>query len=222
MAERVHKNYANRACRSSQGIALALALTLLAGSSQGGQKVESFWKDTAWTGPPLTNVYVVALRPSQERRRWWEDGFVAGLVRYHVRATASYKKFRDASPDTQQVIDEVRANGYDGVLISQRLPDATTQTTTTTTQVVSEKRSFISNYSTLQIDAQESRTLENTVRSVRVQVWATGGGGRLLWTGTLRSDKDVNYDKVMKVTSVELADRLSKDGVLPPLPPKNP
>lgn len=207
--------------RSALTIALAMALTLLAGNSAGAQKVENFWKDTVWTGPPLTNVYVVALRPSQERRRWWEDGLVAGLTRYHVRATASYKKFRDASPDTQQVIAEVRANGYDGVLISERLPDATTQTTTTTTTtVVSEKRSFISNYSTMQSDVQESRTLENTVRAVQVQVWATGGGGRLLWTGTMRSDKDVSYDKITKVTSIELADRLSKDGVLPPRPPK--
>ena len=206
--------------RSAPTTALALALTLLAGDSVAGPKVENFWKDPAWTGPPLTNVYVVALRPSPERRRWWEDGFVAGLARYHVRATASYKKYRDAPPDTQQVIEEVRANGYDGVLVSERLPDASTQTTTTTTQVVSEKRSFTSNYSTLQSEVQESRTFENTIRSVQVQVWATGGGGRLLWTGTLRSDKDVNYDRVLKVTSVELANRLSKDGVLPPLPPK--
>jgi len=205
---------------SATGTAVALALTLLAGISAGGPKILDYWKDPAWKGPALTNVYVVALRPSAERRRWWEDGFVAGLARYHVRATASYKKYRDAPPDTQHVIDEVQANGYDGVLISERLPDATTQKTTSTTQVITEKRSFTGNYSTLQSEVQESRTIENTLRSVLTQVWATGGGGRLLWTGTLRSDKDVSYDRVLKVASVELVDRFSKDGVLPPLPPK--
>lgn len=197
-----------------------LAVVLLLSGCAGSSQFTDQWKAPAWTAPPMTNVYVVALRPSAERRRWWEDGFVAGLARYHVHATASYKKYRDAPPDTQQVIEEVRANGYDGVLVSERLPDVVHQNTTTSTQVVSEQRSFTSNYSTLKSDVQESQTIENTIRSVQTQVWATGGGGRLVWTGTLRSDRDVNYDRVLKAASIELVDRLSKDGVLPPLPPK--
>jgi hypothetical protein len=200
----------------------AVALGLVAGAAGVGsaaEKVVSQWKDPAWK-TPLANVYVVAVRPGAERRIWWEDGFVTGLTRYHVRATASYKKYRDAPPDTQQVIAEVRANGYDGLLITSRLPDATTQTTTPTTEMVYERRSFTSIYPVVQTEVQDSRTVENTVRSILVEVWATGGGGRLVWTGVLRTNKDVNYDKVLKVASVELVDRLSKDGVLPPLPPK--
>jgi hypothetical protein len=199
---------------------LGLVLGLVPGLAAAAEKIVEQWNDPAWK-TPLANVYVVAVRPGAERRRWWEDGFVTGLSRYHVRATASYKKFRDAPPDTQQVMAEVATHGYDGVLITTRLPDATTQTTTPATELVSERRSFTSIYPVVQTEVQDSRTVENTVRSILVEVWATGGGGRLVWTGTLRTQKDVNYDKVQKVASVELVDRLSKDGVLPPLPPKN-
>jgi len=199
---------------------LTLALALVPAAGVAAEKVQSQWKDPAWK-TPLTHVYVVAVRPSAERRIWWEDGFVTGLTRYHVRAVASYRKFRDAPPDTQQVIAEVKASGYDGVLVTSRLPDATTQTTTPATELVSERRSFTSIYPVVQTETQDARTVENTVRSILVEVWAAGGGGRLVWTGVLRTNKDVNYDKVQKVASVELVDRLSKDGILPPLPPKN-
>jgi hypothetical protein len=206
---------------ASAAVALALVAGVagVPGVGTAAEKVVDHWKDPAWK-TPLSNMYVVAVRPSAERRVWWEDGFVTGLARYHVRATASYKKYRDAPPDTQQVIAEVRANGYDGVLITSRLPDNTTQTTTPTTEMVSERRSFTSIYPVVQTEVQDSRTVENTVRSILVEVWASGGGGRLVWIGTLRTNKDVNYDKVRKMASVELVDRLSKDGVLPPLPPK--
>src|SRR5262245_34413172 len=103
-----------------------VALTLVAGAGRAAEKIESHWKDPAWK-TPLSNVYVVAVRPSAERRIWWEDGFVTGLTRYHVRATASYQKFRDAPPDTQQVIAEVRAGGVDGVLGNAGLTDATAE-----------------------------------------------------------------------------------------------
>jgi len=199
---------------------LTLTLALVPATGHAAEKVQSQWKDPAWK-TPLTNVYVVAVRPSAERRIWWEDGFVTGLTRYHVRAIASYKKFRDAPPDTQQVIAEVRANGYDGVLVTSRLPDATRQTTTPASMTVEERRSFTSIYPVVQTETQDARTVENTVRSILVEVWAAGGGGRLVWSGVLRTNQDVNYDKVLKVASVELVDRLSKDGILPPLPPKN-
>lgn len=197
----------------------ALVLSLLLAGCAGGIQLTDQWKDPAWTAPPMTNVYVVALRPDPERRRWWEDGFVAGLSRYHVRATASYKKYRDAPPDTQQVIEEVRANGYDGVLVSVRLPDVTSRSTSSQTSVVSEKRSFTSNYSTMTTEFQQSVTKENTVRSVQTDVWSPTGGGRLVWTGIVRTSDNVGYDKVQKVAAIELPDRFAKDGLLPPRPP---
>ena len=199
---------------------LTLALAVLPAVGHAAEKIENAWKDPSWK-TPLSNVYVVAVRPSAERRIWWEDGFVAGLTRYHVRAIASYKKFRDAPPDTQRVIAEVRANGYDGVLVTWRLPDATSQKTTPASMTVAERRSFTSIYPVVQTETQDARTVENTVRTILIEVWAAGGGGRLVWTGVLRTHKEVNYDKVRKLASVELVDRLSKDGILPPLPPKN-
>lgn len=195
------------------------AMLLLAGCA-GGIRFTERWRDPSWTAPPMTNVYVVALRPDPERRRRWEDAVVTGLSRYNVRATASYRKYRDAPPDTQQVIDEVRAHGYDGVLVSVRLADAIETKTTTQTEVVSEQRSFTSNYSTVRSDVQESKTIETTVRSVRTDVWSTIAPGRLVWTGTVLSAENVSYDLIMKVASIEIPDRLSEDGVLPPAPPK--
>lgn len=206
-------NTRSRLAFVSAGLA---AVALVLGGCAGGAKLTQVWKNPAWTAPPLTNVYVVAIRPDPIRRNMWEDGFVEGLARYGVRATPSHLKYMGMPPDTQQVIAEVKANGYDGVLVSSRLPDETAQTVvpgTSRTEMVTEQRSFTGEYYTTMREIEDpGRVDSSTVRSVRVDVWSSG---RIVWSGTAWTDKFPSSDLVRKVASGQISDRLAKDGVLP-------
>ena len=89
---------------------VASALVVLLGGCASGGKLTQVWTNPAWRPQPMQNVYVVAIRNDPIRRRMWEDGFVAGLARYGVRATPSYTKYLGTAPDTAQDRKSTRLN----------------------------------------------------------------------------------------------------------------
>jgi hypothetical protein len=105
---------------------LALMMTTAGCAAQ--TEMTDLWRDPAFTAGPLHNVFVVALRKDPVRRRMWEDAFTRELGARGLTATSSYQLFPAASPDSQEVIEAVRKNGYDAVIVSVRLPDETTTT----------------------------------------------------------------------------------------------
>lgn len=196
-----------------------LALALLIGGCAGGGKLTQVWTNPAWTPQPMKNVYVVAVRNDPIRRRMWEDGFIAGLARYGVRGTPSYAKYLGTAPDTGQVMNEVRANGYDGVLVSIRLPDQAEQQVVgaaTRTEAVSAQSSFTGYYYTVQREVElPGRTLTTTIRTFETVLWSTAPPARPAWSGRITTDESVTTDLVNKVASHTIVDRMARDGVLP-------
>jgi hypothetical protein len=207
--------------RSLPGIvpgALSALAVLLGGCASGG-KLTHVWTNPAWTPQPMQNVYVVAIRTDPIRRRMWEDGFVAGLARYGVRATPSYTKYLGTAPDTAQVISEVRANGYDGVLVSRRLPDQSSERVlgaATRTDAVTTQDSFTGFYqTTLQEVELPGRVETTTYRIFETAVWSTAPPARQAWSGMVTTDESITTDLVGKVASHTIVDRMARDGVLP-------
>src|SRR5664280_2936438 len=79
------------------------------------------WIDPSFHESPLKKILIIAIRKNPIQRRIWEDAFVSELSKKGVKATSSYNLFPDALPDTNQVIETVQGNGFDGILVTRIL-----------------------------------------------------------------------------------------------------
>jgi len=194
-------------------------LVLLAGVGCASQfQMTEVWKDPSFNSGPLRNVLVVGVRKDPVRRRLWEDAFAQGLKVRGVSATPSYQLFSDAPPDTQDVIEAIRRNAYDAVLSSVRLPDEVQSTYVPgliTRQAVTEQ-DWLGRFHTYWRDVQDpGHTETDEVRLIQTDIWTTSGGGRLIWSGTLRTLESVTGHAVGKAVTREIMPKLEKQGLVP-------
>jgi hypothetical protein len=177
------------------------------------------WKDQSFNSGPLRNVLVVGVRKDPVRRRLWEDAFARELKARGVTAMPSYQLFSDAPPDTQDVIEAVRKNGYDAVLSSVRLPNQTQSTYvpgTITRESVTEQ-DWLGRFHTYWRDVQDpGHTETDEVRLIQTDIWTTSGGGHLIWSGTLRTLESVTSNAVGKAVTRKIMPDLEKQGLVPP------
>ena len=200
--------------------ALAIAVVALLSGCASSTRFTNLWKDPAWSQAPMKKVLVVALRKDPIRRRMWEDGLVAALARHGVAGTPSYPQFPEAAPDSQQVAAQVGANGYDGVMLSMRLPNQT-QTThipgTTRMEPVTRRNPFVGGYSTYYREVQEpSRVEVDQVRLFQTDLWETRGEGRLVWSGTVETLESVSTDMVKRIAAGHIVEEIASQGLVPP------
>lgn len=110
--------------RKAPALRILLFLPVCLILSCAGANLVNVWKDPRYSSP-MTNLLIVTMSPNAAMRRLWEDDFVFELEKHGVTATPSYRLFPDAVPDTEQVIEAVRQGGYEGVLVTHRLPTET-------------------------------------------------------------------------------------------------
>ncbi len=178
-----------RCCASSTRPLTASLLVLALAVPIGGCATSGLteqWRDTQYAAHPLTKVLVIGVKKDPTRRRMMEDAFVAALAKHGATATASYRLFADDLPDTQQVVDVVRANGYDGVLVSSKLASVTSTREVpgySTRESRSRYDPWAQRYHSYFVEVHHDGYTE-TERLVRhrVDVWVAGNGGRLVWT----------------------------------------
>jgi hypothetical protein len=176
------------------------------------------WRDPMGPKAPLENVLVIAVKKDEGARRLMEDAFVSALVKQGVRATPSYRLFATAVPDTQQVLEAVARDGYDGVIVSSRLPTDTVETPVpgyTTIEPRTRYNSWRMSYQTryVEVDHPGYVAVDRIVRH-RVEVWAVKDGGGLLWTAEGQSiDPTSNADVNKEITRAVIPE-LVKSGIL--------
>jgi hypothetical protein len=200
-------------------LSFAAALAVAFAGCASNTSLVEHWRDPSWTSAPMGTVFVVALRRDPVRRRMWEDGFVEALKARGVNATPSYTQFPDAAPDTQQVIDVVRAQTYDGVIVSTRLPNVQEQREVlpTATRVAEARRNpFTGMYYTIYRDVYTPGYVEtDEVRRFQTDIWTTKEGGRLVWSGSVSSYDPATKDLVEAVVEKEVMPQATKDGIFP-------
>jgi len=133
-------------------------------------------------------MLVISADKNPVRRRLWEDAFSVDLAKHDVAATPSYRLFPDALPDTNQVIQIVRSDSFDGVLVTRRLPSETKtqylQGSVTSEQNVRYDRRrdrFITYYR----EIEYAGYVDSTTIDVRtIDVWATKSEGQMIWSAT--------------------------------------
>ncbi|TFG88112.1 MAG: hypothetical protein E4H17_02870 [Gemmatimonadales bacterium] len=194
-----------------------LALVITAGCAVQSE-MTNLWRDPSFTSGSVRNMLVVALRKDPVRRRIWEDAFANELGAHGLTATSSYRLFPEAPPDTQDVIGAVRENGYYAVLTSIRLPDRTTSTYVpgTVRRELETVRDFYGSFHTYWRSIQDPGYTEtDEIRRFQTDVWATGGGGRLVSSSTLRTLESVGNRTIETAVSKYIIPLLEKQGVVP-------
>jgi hypothetical protein len=111
----------NKQVRLAIGGALCCFLTLIAGCAS--SELVDKWSDSLFQGPSLKKMLVISVSKNSAQRRSWEDAFSVELAAHYVAGTPSYRLFPDAVPDTNQVVQIIRSDGFDGVLVIRRLPE---------------------------------------------------------------------------------------------------
>jgi len=176
----------------------------------GTSELTDIWKDSSFQSPPLNKILVVSASKNIVHRRIWEDAFSAELAKHDVSATPSYRLFPDALPDTNQVVQIVRSNGFDGVLITRWLPSETKLEYSQGYLAQEEDRyawrryGFVPYYRDVWHTGSVVDSQKVDIRSI--DVWTTRNEERLVWSATSKtpepnSAQDVRPDVVKLVIS---------------------
>ncbi len=202
----------------SRGVAVLLIAAAAALSGCAAAQMGNMWRDESFQATPMTNVLVVSLRADAVKRRLWEDAFAAGLAARGAKATPSYRLWANALPDTQQVIEAVRANGYDGVFVNMRPPDGQTQNVIpgyVKRESVTKQNPFTGAYYTVWRDVQvPERTEAIAVANFQTDVWTTKDGGRLVWSGSSMTTDAVTASTIQTQVENLLLPEVAKAGFL--------
>ena len=198
--------------------ALLLGPALFEGCSQ--SQMTDVWKDPSYNEGTMKKVFAVAVRRDPVRRRIWEDAFVEELKAHGVSAVASYTMFPSDVPDSSQVSDAVRRDGFDGVVIAVRLPNVTQETYVagyTKRELVTVSGPFLHGYTTYWKDVQvPGYTETNQVCRFQTNVWTTQSSGRLIWSGTIETADAPVHEPVRDVIQKQIVAELVTAGILPP------
>jgi hypothetical protein len=192
--------------------AAGLVFTLLFLSGCASTDLVDMWKDPEYKAPPFAKMFVVAVHRDAARRRLWEDGFVAELAKYGVASTPSYRLFPTAVPDTLQLLDTVKARGYDGILLVRRLPESVSIRHYPGYAIARPSwwyDSFYEGYYPYYYqEIRPAYTDTEKIAQRGIDVWSVAEDGRMIWTAISNSEETSSnfwQKDIIDVTVKELA-----------------
>jgi len=180
------------------GGVLCCFFAMMAGCAS--SELVDIWSDSSFQSPPLNKILVISVSKNPVQRHIWEDAYSVELGKHNVAATPSYRLFPDVVPDTNQVIQVVQSNGFDGVLITHRLPSET-------------KTQFVEGYLTQELDKRYNRRkygfntyyrdiwhpgyIDSQKIDIRaIDVWATKNEGQMIWSATSETPEPNSIQEV--------------------------
>jgi hypothetical protein len=158
------------------------------------------WNDPSFHESPLKKILIIAIRKNPIQRRIWEDAFVSELSKKGVMSTSSYKLFPDALPDTDQVIETVQKNGFDGILVT-RILQKETETHYVESYVTSESKlrynPFRNSYSTYYRNVEHPGYVDSSIVDRRgIEVWIIRDKERIIWGATSNTPEGNSLEAV--------------------------
>lgn len=173
-------------------------IVLMAGCAS--SELIDVWSGASSLSQGLRKVLVISSSRNPVQRRIWEDAFCGELVKRDVEATPSYTLFPDALPDTAEVVRVVRSSGFDGVLVTRRLPPELTTR-------------YLQGYVTTEEDLRYDRYRDRFVRYYKevehpgyldsqkvlmraIDVWTTGDDGRIIWSATSKTPEPASMEPI--------------------------
>jgi len=199
---------------------LAIAVVMAAGLLGCGTSTQlvNVWRDPEYPGRPLHDVLVVQMSRDPAHRRLWEDEFTYELRHHGVNATPSYRIWTDALPDTDEMVSEVRHSGYDGVIMTSRLPSATETRYVagySTAVPVTRYSPWYDAYFTYYQGVYQPGYYETErVARTRTDIWSTQGRGQLIWTGTSETYDATSTSAVKQEVAKKIVPELARQRVI--------
>jgi hypothetical protein len=195
-----------------------LALTIIVAALSGCAKTSltNLWKiqDSAM---PLQSILVVSLERDEDLRRSWEDALSAEFQANGVNARPAYSLFPTALPDSQQVVSVSRRDGYDGVIVTHRIPVTQTgefDSDYAETAPGGHNDYWRGWYHTHFTKASLSAPFDEGKARFQVDLANTLGAGTLLWTGSTTEIDPRDEKKVSKEVCGELVTELTRQGLV--------
>lgn len=193
------------------GILLCCLFALIAGCSS--SELVDIWNNSSYQSPPLNKMLVVSISKNSAYRRIWEDAFSTELVKHNVAATPSYRLFPDAVPDTNQVIQIVQSNGFDGILVYRRLPPETN--TQYRQGFTMSRHNMVYNHFNQRFVVSYYRDIEyaaytdsQKVDIRAIDVWTSKNEGQMIWSATSKTPEPNSVQevrpKIVKLVMSEL------------------
>jgi hypothetical protein len=203
--------------RSSPLLWIGILVSALLGCAARSQLYD-MWVDPQPLAAPLENLLVIAMTREEPARRLWEDEFVSQLQEHSTRATPSYRLFESDIPDTNQIASALAREGFDGVLVINRLPGQTETRYVrgyVTTEPVTRYNYWRGRYETRYREILHPSYLE-TSQIVRRQIDVTSArnNGELIWTGTTETIDPTSPEMVRKDSGAIIVTELAKNGVI--------
>jgi hypothetical protein len=164
------------------------------------------WHDSSYHAPPFNTVLVISVSRTPMERHMWEDAFAGELSKHGIVATPSYRSFPEAVPDTNQVIQIVKSDGFDGILICRRLPsqmkaEYSQGWVSLEKDVTLERHTrydrrwerFVTYYR----DVNQADYVDSEMVDIRaIDVWATRNEGQMIWSATSKSPEPNSLHEV--------------------------
>lgn len=203
--------------RSSPYLWIGLLASVLLGCAARSQLYD-MWVDPQPLAAPLENLLVIAMTREAPARRLWEDEFVSQLQENSTRAVPSYQLFESDVPDTNQIAAALAREGFDGVLIINRLPSQTETRYVpgyVTTEPVTRYNYWRGRYETRYREILHPSSVE-TSKIVRrqIDVCSAQDNGELIWTGTTETIDPTSPEMVRKDSAGIIVTELAENGVI--------
>ncbi len=197
--------------------AVLFCLMILIESCSSSTLVE-VWSDPSYHESPLKKILVISIRRDPVQRRIWEDAFVGDLSKHGVEATPSYHLFPDALPDTNQVVETVQKNGFDGILATSLLL-AETKTRYVqgyvTTEKLSRYNNFRKRYESYYHDVLHPGYVDSLIiKRSSIDVWALRNDDRMIWSATSNSPEMNTVQAIQSDIAELVITRLAQNGII--------
>jgi hypothetical protein len=172
------------------------------------------WQNPSYAAGPMRSVAVFAGRMNDTDRRTLEDGYVAELTAYGVRAAPSYTLFPDGQipQDQAAVRAALQKGGYDGALVST-LKGVHEQV------FVAPGADWGGGFDTgfwgpgpAAVEANEFVKFETTL-------WSPSSG-KLVWSTITQTENPTSNKNFVSSLTSTVVPSLSKAGLIPPQPGK--
>jgi hypothetical protein len=181
------------------GVVLYWSIALMAGCAS--SKLVDIWGDPSFQPPSLNTMLVLSVSKNPVQRRTWEDAFSVELTKHNVTVTPSYHLFPDAVPDTNQIMQIMQSNGYDGILVYRRLlPETKTKykqgfgMSENNTVYDRFSRKFVASYFR---DVDYAAHVDSQKVDMRaIDVWTTKDEGQIIWSATSETPEPNSVQKV--------------------------
>ncbi|MGD1045126.1 MAG: hypothetical protein ABR936_07340 [Bacteroidota bacterium] len=199
------------------GGVLCCIIAIMAGCAS--SKLVDIWHNSSFQPPPLNKMLVISVSKDSVYRYNWEEAFSAELAKHDVAATPSYRLFPDAVPDTNQIIQIVQSNNFDGILVYRRLLSETETKfkqgfEMSENNVVYDRftKRFVASYFRDEDYAAHVDSQKVDLRAI--DVWTTRNEGQMIWHATSKTPEPNSIQKVRSEIVKLVMSELTRHGII--------